>query len=341
MANAVAIQKEANNVRGVLEKMKPQMEMALPRHLSADRLIRVAMTSIQNAPKLLECDRTSLYSAIMTCAQLGLEPDGVMGQAYLIPFGKKVQFVVGYRGLITLARNSGNVMSIQAQAVCENDHFVYSFGINETLEHVPADGERGDITHFWALTRFNDGGHYWDVMTRAEVEQIRDNSQGYQSAKRFAKNGKINSPWTEHFEQMGRKTVIRRIAKYLPMDVQKAAAISAEHEAGRHAALDEHGDIQVDSIIDVDLDDVQTIENKPSTLDKFADAHTEEFDFHAWMKEMETAIDAAGDDVKQLTRIRDQNAERMSMLYESYPDEVMAISTKLNELLAEENEEAA
>src|SRR5581483_7497984 len=129
--------------------MKPQLEMALPRHLTAERLLRVAMTAVQNTPKLLECDRTSLYAAVMTCAQLGLEPDGVLGQAYLVPFAGRVQFIPGYKGLITLARNSGDVVSISAHEVCKNDRFFYSFGLNERCEHVPADGDRGEVTHFY------------------------------------------------------------------------------------------------------------------------------------------------------------------------------------------------
>ena len=84
--NAVQVKQESDNVRGLLEKMKGQFEMALPKHVTPDRLIRVALTAVQNTPKLLECDRRSLLSAVMTCAQLGLEPDGVLGQAYLVPF---------------------------------------------------------------------------------------------------------------------------------------------------------------------------------------------------------------------------------------------------------------
>ena len=225
-------------VRTTLEKMAPQFALALPKHLTPDRLLRVAMTTIQNTPKLLECDRTSLYASIMCCAQLGLEPDGVLGQAYLVPFKGKVQFIPGYRGLIALARNSGNVTSIQAHEVCERDEFTYAFGLDEKLEHVPARGDRGDITHFYAYAKFKDGGHAWDVMTREDVDAIR-----------AASPGKNHTPWSKHYVQMGRKTAIRRLANYLPLNVQKAAAMEGAYEGGKHSQMNDEGGVTIDGDI--------------------------------------------------------------------------------------------
>ncbi|WP_417790320.1 recombinase RecT [Terasakiella pusilla] len=278
MSNLPAQQQQQSPVKqvgAVLERMKPQLQMALPKHLTPDRMIRVALAAINKTPKLLECNRDSLYAAIMTSAQLGLEPDGVLGQAYLIPFGKDVQFIPGYKGLIALARNSGDVSSIQAQAVRAGDHFDYGFGLNERLDHVPSDDpdrENKPITHFWAMAKFKDGGHHWDVMTVAQVEAIRDGSQGYKSAKRFAKNGKINSPWVDHFEEMGKKTVIRRIAKYLPMDVQKAAYISDSYDTGKHTTLDMSGELVINDpdVVDGESEEVKKVENKSNQLDDFA-----------------------------------------------------------------------
>jgi len=278
MSNLPAQQQKQSPVKqvgAVLERMKPQLQMALPKHLTPERMIRVALAAINKTPKLLECNRDSLYAAIMTSAQLGLEPDGVLGQAYLIPFGKEVQFIPGYKGLIALARNSGDVSSIQAQAVREGDHFVYRWGLNEELDHVPSgdpDRESKPITHFWAMAKFKDGGYHWDVLEVAKVEAIRDNSQGYKSAKRFAKNGKINSPWVDHFEEMGKKTAIRRIAKYLPMDVQKAAYISDSYDTGKHSSLDLSGELVINDpdVMDGEAEEVKKVENKSSQLDDFA-----------------------------------------------------------------------
>lgn len=222
------------SVRYALELMKPQLAAALPEHLPADRLLRVVLNALQSTPALLDCDRASLYRAVMTCAQLGLEPDGVLGQAWLVPSKGKVQLVPGYRGLLTLARNSGQVLSINAQTVHRNDHFDYAYGLTERLEHVPGSGDRGEITHFYAYARFKDGGHCFDVMSRAEVDAVR-------------RSGPAEEPaWVSGYAEMGKKTVLRRIAKFLPIPVQKAAALADLYESGRHAALDDLGEIVVD-----------------------------------------------------------------------------------------------
>ena len=225
-------------VRHALEQMKPQFELALPKHLTPDRLLRVVMTCIQNTPKLLECDRTSLFSAVMTCAQLGLEPDGTLGQAYLIPFGKKVQFIIGYKGLISLARNSGEVSSISVKEVYENDFFEYEFGLNEKLKHIPSNfNGHGKITHFYAIAKFKDGSYHMEIMPKEEVDTIRNGSQG-----------KNHTPWKNHYAEMGKKTVIRRMSKFLPMSVQKAAAIAESYDRGEVMNIDQNGEMITEAI---------------------------------------------------------------------------------------------
>jgi recombination protein RecT len=254
------------SIRRALELMKPQLAVALPPHLSADRLVRVVVAVLQASPALLDCERASLYRAVMTCAHLGLEPDGVLGQAWLVPSRGKVQLVPGYRGFIALARNSGLIVSINAQAVHLNDHFDYAYGLNERLEHVPAPGARGEITHFYAYVKFKDGGHYFDVLSRDEVDAIRDRSEGYQA---FRSGKAEDSAWVAGYAEMGKKTVIRRIAKYLPLSVQKAAALADLHDAGKHAALDDLGELIVD-IPDVEIRPAAEPATHRSRLDAFA-----------------------------------------------------------------------
>jgi recombination protein RecT len=249
--NAIAERpvRPADQVRAALERMKPQIELALPRHLTVDRLLRVAMTAVQNTPKLLDCDRTSLYSAIMTCAQLGLEPDGILGQAYLVPFAGRVTFIPGYKGLISLARNSGDVTSIAAHEVRDEDVFKFDFASGEPPSHTfDIRKPRGDVIAFYAIARFTDGSFYWDLMTLEEVNRIRDGSPGYQYAVSSArrKNATPEGPWIDHYVEMGKKTVIRRIAKYLPLSVQKAAALADAYDSGKHAKIDTHGDLVID-----------------------------------------------------------------------------------------------
>jgi recombination protein RecT len=249
------------SVRRALELMKPQLEAVLPAHLPADRLLRVVLSALQGAPALLDCDRASLYRAVMTCAQLGLEPDVVLGQARLVPSRGKVQLVPGYRGLLTLARDSGEILSINAQAVHRNDHFDYAYGLTERLEHIPGDGDRGEITHFYAYARFKDGSHCFDVMSRAEVDATRRSGQAEDSA------------WANGYAEMGKKTVLRRIARYLPLPVRKAAALADLHESGRHAALDDLGELVVDLPAETEPQRAEEPRVPPrSRLDAFAAA---------------------------------------------------------------------
>lgn len=214
-------------IRELLERSKNQIMMALPKHMDADRLMRVAMTSIQNTPKLLDCDPRSLIGAIIQSAQLGLEPDGVLGEAYLIPFKDKVQFIVGFKGLISLARRSGEIKSLAAHVVYENDVFEFEYGLEEKLRHVPTFKNRGEMIAVYAVAKLVDGGYATEVMSVEEVNSVRDGSQGYQMAKRYKKS----SPWDDHYSEMARKTAIRRLSKYLPVSVEMMKAVVLDEQA--------------------------------------------------------------------------------------------------------------
>lgn len=223
-------------------KIKAQMALALPKHVTADRLARIALTEVRKVPKLAQCDQTSFLGAIMQCASLGLEPGGALGHCYLIPFENRrqqrteVQFIVGYRGMIDLARRSGQILSIEARAVYEKDHFEVELGLDSKIVHRPdwTAANRGALTFVYAVAKLRDGGIQFDVMSRAEIETIRDSSQGYKTAKRYAKDGVINSPWATNFEEMAKKTVIRRLFKYLPVsiEIQRAVGLDEQAEAG-------------------------------------------------------------------------------------------------------------
>lgn len=230
-----------------LQKMMPQLKASLPAHIKPERIIRIALNAAQNTPKLMQCDQKSFLLAVLRSAQLGLEPDGTLGQAYLIPFGDKVQLIVGYKGLIDLARRSGEVSNIIAKEVCANDDFKLQWHEEIPFKHEQSTtNNRGEIIGFWAMARFKDGGFHFDYMSVAEVNAIRDGSQGYQMAKRYAKNGVINSPWESNYIEMGKKTAIRRIAKYLPMSIEKASMVEELSEQGKKFEIID-GDIILDN----------------------------------------------------------------------------------------------
>ena len=222
---------KAVTVRDYLVTRQAELSTALPRHMTADRMIRVALTAMTRDPKLFDCDPKSLYKAVMQAAQLGLEPDGILGQAYLIPFRNnkrggvyEAQFIPGYKGLIDLARRSGQVLSIGAHVVYEKDQFEFQHGTEEYLRHVPYLGDdRGERVAVYAAAKLRDGGSHFDVLRIADVEKIRKASQRPDAG-----------PWKDHWEQMARKTAIRRLCNYLSLspEIQRAVALDSQAEAG-------------------------------------------------------------------------------------------------------------
>jgi len=224
-ANLPATQKAAN-IRALLEKSKAQMAMALPKHLTPDRLLRVAMTSIQKAPKLMDCTPQSLLACVMTCAQLGLEPDQFLGQAYLVPFKdtKKNQIICtlipGYRGYIALARRSGELQTLSAQVVYSNDEFTLQYGVEDTLVHKPALNSRGEMIGAYCVFKYKDGGYSFDWMSKDDILKIRKRSKA-------ANDG----PWVTDFDEMAKKTVIKRHAKLAPLSVEFQKAVALEERA--------------------------------------------------------------------------------------------------------------
>lgn len=222
-----ALATAAPTLEDLFERMKPAIAQALPNQLTPERMLRIATTSIRTNPKLKVCSAESLLGAVMQCAQLGLEPS-VLGHAYLVPYKNKkkvgnqfvwvdeCQFQIGYKGLLELARRTGQISSIMAHAVHENDEFDYEYGINETLRHKPADGDRGRVVRYYAYAKFKDGGYSFMVMSMQDIVNHRDK---FSKAKEFG-------PWKDHFDEMAKKTVLKALMKYMPISVefQKAAA---------------------------------------------------------------------------------------------------------------------
>lgn len=231
MTESTAIATKSKNLQSVLEAMKAEIARCLPKHLTADRMTRVALTEVRKNPKLSLCDQASFLGAIMQCSQLGLEPGGVLGHAYLIPFdnnktGKKeVQLIIGYKGLLDLARRSGQIQSLEARAVYSNDKFRVAYGLNPELIHEPnfAAGDRGALTHVYAVAQLAGGGTQFDVLSVAEVQKVRQQSKAGNTG-----------PWVTHFEEMAKKTALRRLFKYLPvsLEIQRAVVMDESNERG-------------------------------------------------------------------------------------------------------------
>ena len=211
-------------IRDLLAKQQSQIALALPKFLTPERFVRVALTTINKNPKLLECTEGSLMACLMDCAQLGLEPDNTMGRAYLIPFNDRKNnrvictLIIGYKGLIALAYRSGQVKTIMAQCVCENDAFEFEFGLQHRLSHKPALTNRGDVIAVYAYGLMEGGMSAFDVMSVDDVERIKKRSKS-------ADNG----PWITDWEEMARKTVLKRLSKYLPLSVDFMDAVARDN----------------------------------------------------------------------------------------------------------------
>lgn len=237
----VAREAGIGNVKKFFESQKGTLAAVLPKHVGADRMLKIALGALRTTPKLMNCSVESLMGAVVHCSQLGLEPNTPLGHAYLIPFENRkkgvteVQIVLGYKGLIDLARRSGQIVSIAAHEVCANDEFEYSYGLDETLVHKPAMGARGPAIAFYAVAKLQGGGHAFEVMSAEQINEIRDNSQNY----KFARDKKM-TVWGQHYAEMGRKTVLRRLVKYLPVSIElaSAAALDELSSVGRSQALD-------------------------------------------------------------------------------------------------------
>jgi recombination protein RecT len=231
-----ASQSPINTLRGLLEKSKEQIALALPRHLTPERMIRVALTAVQRTPKLQECDALSVVGAVVQASQLGLEPDGILGQAYLVPYWNgttrrmEAQLQPGYKGLIALARRSGEVSTLFSELVYERDRFKVVKGDSPRLIHEPdyRSEDRGELMGAYAVVVFKDGGKDFEYMPMHELNKIRA------SSKAKDKQGNEYGPWVTHPEEMYRKCPIRRLAKRLPLspEFQRAAAQDEYVDAG-------------------------------------------------------------------------------------------------------------
>lgn len=259
-------------LRDMLERSKSRLAEVAPKHLTPDRMVRIALAATSREPKLLQCSPQSILKSVMKAAQLGLEPGGALGEGYLVPFRNKhtkkleCEFIAGYRGLITLARRSGQILSVEAHAVYAKDGFDYRVTDERTiLTHQPCwDDERGALVRVYAIARMRDTPlPQIEVMTRKQVDGIRARSQS--GASDF-------SPWRSDFDEMARKTVVRRICKYLPLSPEAREAMEVADKVEGSTAVS-----AAEDLFTFDEDDTETppdadIVDKPkSDLDRLTD----------------------------------------------------------------------
>lgn len=237
-----------------IKQMEGEIKKALPSVITPERFTRIVLSALSTNHKLAETTPQSFLGAMMTAAQLGVEPNTPLGQAYLIPYRNKgvleCQFQLGYKGLIDLAYRSGEISSIQAQIVYANDEFEYSFGLEPTLKHVPAMSDRGEPTHVYAVFRTKDGGYGFEVMS---MDDVRVHAQKYSKAY-------SNGPWQTNFEEMAKKTVLKRCLKYAPLKSDFVRAVSQDETIKTEISEDMY-EVSAE-VIDVDESTGEVIEGE-------------------------------------------------------------------------------
>lgn len=245
--------KEKKDIRALIQspEAKKQFALALPKHIKPDRFVRLALTAMNKTPKLALCTQASLIDCLLSLSALGLEPDG--RKAHLIPYGDKCTLIIDYKGLVDLARRSGEIADIHADVVCQNDHFEYSFGSEGKLVHKPALNKRGKPIAAYSFVRLKDGSSSYEVMSLDEIEAIHKRSKA-------AKEG----PWVTDWNEMAKKTVFRRHSKWLPVSselFQKAIEKDAD------TAIDiAPGDVEVGLKGKPEVEQPKSIKQQPEPI---------------------------------------------------------------------------
>lgn len=242
---------EQKTIQQYIKQMDGEIKKALPSVITPERFTRIVLSAISVNPKLGSCTPASFLGAMMTSAQLGLEVNTPLGQAYVLPYNNKgtqeAQFQLGYKGLIDLAYRSGEVESIQAHVVYENDDFTCEYGLEPKLVHKPADSNRGEPVKVYAVFKTKSGGFGFEVMS---MEDVRIHAAKYSKAYNSA-----FSPWKTNFEEMAKKTVLKRVLKYAPLksDFVRAAV---QDEVVKTSISEDMYDVPNENVIDAEFAEI-------------------------------------------------------------------------------------
>ena len=255
-----------SGIQNVLAANMKAVKSVLPKHLTPEKVLRVAYIAIEQSPKLAQCSQASLINAVLESSILGLEISTPLGHAHLVPYGKKAQLIIGYNGFMELAFRSGKISKFTVQAVYAKDTFAYRYGTNAFIEHVPSDDEIvGDLKYAYAITQFKDGSYEFEVVNKRTAMAAK--------ARSAAKNKK-DSPWNTTDEyQMWCKTAVRKLAKRLPMspEIQRAAFIDEYAEAGVSQGISHIPDV-ADDMFENATDLTKKLQNADSDASGDADS---------------------------------------------------------------------
>lgn len=241
---AAKVQDQQYTMQDYIRRMSGEIAKALPSVITPERFTRITLSALSSDPKLASTTPKSFLAAMMTAAQLGVEPNTPLGQAYLLPYYNKgtleCQFQLGYKGILDLAYRSGEISVIQAHVVYEKDEFDFELGLEAKLRHKPAMKDRGEPIAFYAVFKTKDGGYGFEVMS---VDDVRAHAKKY--SKSYASSF---SPWSTNFEEMGKKTVLKRVLKYAPLKSDFARQMASD-ETIKHDLAADMNDVHSEPII--------------------------------------------------------------------------------------------
>jgi recombination protein RecT len=255
-ANVTEARTQQTTLRDAIKRSEGQFALALPRHVTADRFVRSALTALNTVPKLQECTQTSILAGLMQAAQLGLEVADVRGQAYLIPRKNKgvmqASFQLGFRGMIDLAARAG--ITVDVDVIREGDAYDYQRGTDPKLYHKPTLGQRGEAIAYYAVANFADGRRAsFVIMGRNEVEQHRDKF----ASSRDYNTKEVTGPWVDHFDAMAAKTVVRKLLNYLPTSAElRQQIIDVESHDTSDVGIIDYGPIGVPEGVDAETGEI-------------------------------------------------------------------------------------
>ena len=244
---------EKKSMQQYIKSMEGEIKKALPSVITPERFTRMVLSAISTNQQLAQCTPKSFLGAMMSAAQLGVEPNTPLGQAYILPYKNhgvlEAQFQLGYKGLIDLAYRSGEVEVVQSHIVYENDTFECEYGLDPKLTHIPADKDRGEPIKVYAVFKTKSGGYGFEVMS---MEDVRLHASKYSKAY-----GSAFSPWKTNFEEMAKKTVLKKVLKYAPLKSDFVRGISQDGSIKNEISEDMYS-VPSETVYDTDFVEVDT-----------------------------------------------------------------------------------
>lgn len=248
--------RSGSTIKDTIMLMEPEIKKALPNTITPERFTRIALSAVSSNPKLQQCSQVSFLAALMNSAQLGMEPNTPLGEAYLIPYGNTCQFILGYKGLIKLAHNAG--VTVDAHEVYQNDEFSYQYGKDPDLKHVPALTNRGDVIGYYAIWK-KDDQYGFIFSSKDDIEKhARKYSKSYSSG-----------PWQTNFDEMAKKTVLKQALKYAPLSADVQSKISTDGTVKETISehMDEEPAVNMAEIINGETGEVEAPANEANVSD--------------------------------------------------------------------------